>query len=176
MADPKCDYCSAELPDDWSTCPGCGIGRCDHCRFGIPRDWLWCPHCCSQLSSPIVVSARAAEQVEELEKRYQTAVASARSNGAESARKAVESKLDQSKAVLACSLSRLAKLVNESDVFSNYYDLESLQFLSRNDGADAPDWATLRPQAEIELLGNAKHFKRLHYACLTVNGESLPHY
>lgn len=47
---------------------------------------------------------------------------------------------------------------------------------------DAPrgfDWEKLRPQAEIELLGNARHIERaeqIHYACLSLDGEGMPSY
>ncbi|MDA1161169.1 MAG: hypothetical protein O2983_16315, partial [Planctomycetota bacterium] len=176
MTDPKCDYCDEILIDDWETCSGCGIERCSHCSFGIPPDWTYCPHCGKLPSIPNVVTARKKEQVDELEKRYKAAVREARSNSAESALKALEATLDQSQAVLACSLSKLARLVAESDIFANYYHLESLKFLSRNDDPDAPDWSRLRPQTEVELLGNDKHYQKLHYACLTTNGESLTHY
>lgn len=100
MADLTCDYCTAKLPDDWDACPDCGVERCVHCDFGIPPDWTSCPHCGTLPSFPNIVIARKKEQVEELEKRYKAAVREARLNGAESAQKALEATLDQSKAVL----------------------------------------------------------------------------
>ena len=38
------------------------------------------------------------------------------------------------------------------------------------------DWQKLRPQAEIELLGNHQHLDKLHYAALSLNGDGLDSY
>lgn len=85
---------------------------------------------------------------------------------------------EQSKAVIACSVEKLHRQVNVgSNKFEAYYELEKLRWQ-----AQAPkeyNWRTLRPQAEIELLGSEEHIRsglQLHYACLSLDGIGLDHY
>lgn len=86
-----------------------------------------------------------------------------------------ESEVNMAKVVMGTTLEKLLPVANRSrDLFATYYDLMDLKFLAENSGPI--DWNTRRPQAEIELMGTHKHIESLHYACLSIDGESLPHY
>lgn len=66
------------------------------------------------------------------------------------------------------------QIASGTDVFAGYYDLERLRL--RMDAPNGFDWERLRPQAEIQLFGNAKYIENIHYACLSLDGEGLSHY
>jgi hypothetical protein len=61
-----------------------------------------------------------------------------------------------------------------TDIIETYYQLEELRL--RATAHPDLDWDKLRPQAEIELLGSHQNIERLHYACLSLDWESLVSY
>lgn len=86
-----------------------------------------------------------------------------------------EQSCEKSHAVFNCPLSKLHREISSgTDVFETYYDLERLRL--RSETPSTFNWAKLRPQAEIELLGNEKHINQLHYAALSLDGRGLDGY
>ena len=80
-------------------------------------------------------------------------------------------------AVLACTLLKLHReIASTTDIFETYYDLERLKVKAASPPDGDLDWAKLRPQAEIELLGDHRNIEKLHYACLSLNGKGLESY
>jgi hypothetical protein len=61
-----------------------------------------------------------------------------------------------------------------TEIIETYHDLERLRLQSADPGKF--DWAKLRPQAEIELFGTHKHLDKIHYACLSIDGNGLRSY
>lgn len=148
---------------------------CDHCRHEIPLDCQHCPHCCFGLLCPNVRQARMADEKAALAARYKSAVQDADVRGSLAVVKEFEQAALSAKIVMGITLSKLLPIANRSrDLFATYYDLMDLKFYSAAKGQI--DWNKRRPQAEIELLGTHKHLEKLHYACLSADGRSLPHY
>ncbi len=78
----------------------------------------------------------------------------------------------QSSAVFSCPVLKLHReIASGTDLFETYYDLERLKL--RSEIPAGFDWAKLRPQAEIELLGTHKNIDQIHYACLSLDGKDL---
>jgi hypothetical protein len=77
--------------------------------------------------------------------------------------------------LFACDLQRLQReIASGTDIIETYYQLEELRLratLPKN-----YDWDKLRPQAEIELLGSHHNIENLHYACLSLDWNSLTSY
>lgn len=148
---------------------------CDHCQHEIPLDWRHCPHCCFGLQCPNVRRAREAEEKAALTARYEAAIQDANTQGCSTVVHEFEQVAVSAKIVMGTTMSKLLPIVNRSrDLFATYYDLMDLKFYSTANGQI--DWNKRRPQAEIELLGTHKHIDKLHYACLSADGQSLPHY
>ncbi len=152
------------------------MDRCDHCLFELPGDALHCPHCCFGQRALNVVKAREKSETFELERRYQAAIKDAKRRGCAAQVAQFETEIAaDGRLVMGTSKKKLMPLIRgDRDVFATYYDLEALRFPQPATGPI--DWNTKRPQAEIELLGTHKHIDKLHYAALSLDGESLPHY
>lgn len=148
---------------------------CGRCSYEVPLECTACPHCGGYGFFPNVRRARDERELEALNVRYDAALQDAQQRGCGAAVQEFESAIANSKAVLACDLSKLLAIATKAGVFANYYDLVSLQFLAEP-LPGKPDWSTLRPHAEIELLGSHNNIESLHYACLTLTGQSLPNY
>ena len=149
--------------------------NCNYCTNSIPLEYDHCPHCCIQLICPNVRAANTDDELTALRLRFESSKLRATQKGCGAVATELESALESSKAVLACSLSKLYAIAMSTGIFANYYDLMSVQFLPVPENG-MPDWSKRRPQVEIELLGSEKHIRRMHYACLTLNRNSLPHY
>lgn len=149
---------------------------CKDCLYEVPLECANCPHCGGRNGLfPNVRRASGDPELQALFDRYEHALVDAGKRGDADRVREFETAVSGSKAVLACELSKLHAIVDRPGRFANYYDLMSLQFLPKPD-AGQPDWNTLRPHAELELLGSHNNIDQLHYACLTLNDESLPHY
>jgi len=148
---------------------------CEHCTFEIPFDWRYCPHCCHGLLCPNVRKAKDRTEKDALEERYQSSIADADSRGAGSVVREFESQVLAAKAVMGVTIGKLLPIAKGSqNLFATYYDLIDLKFLAESSGPI--DWHTRRPQAEFEMMGTHKHIEKLYYACLSIDGTSLPHY
>jgi hypothetical protein len=86
-----------------------------------------------------------------------------------------EYQTSQSQAVICCDFSKLLPMIQAGSRFPNFDHLFNLWFLQEASGASI-DWVELRATAEGKILGSKKNMDKLHYACLTLNGEGLPHY
>ena len=150
---------------------------CPKCAFDIPDDWLHCPHCCVGLRPLNVHRANSTNERDELEKRYQAALSDAATRGSTSVVESFEAEiLNAGRAVLGSTLKKLLPIAaGDRDVFATYHDLAELRF-PQPTATGAINWNTRRPQAETELLGTPKHIDKLHYAALSLDGASLPHY
>lgn len=148
---------------------------CGYCNVDFPLDRTECPHCAQPMLFPNVTMARQVAETQKLEKRFNEALRDADSRGCRAAVDQFTADCAKSSAILRCNLERLHRQVaSGSEIFAPYYDIERLRL--RMNPADGLNFEKLRPQAEIELLGNAKHAERLHYACLSLNDKGLTSY
>ncbi len=148
---------------------------CNHCTFEIPLDCRHCPHCCYGLQCPNVRKANDPAEKQALERRYRFAVVDAAARGASTVVQEFQNRVLAAKVVMGIPIKKLLPIANRSqDLFASYYDLMELKFLSQSSGPI--DFNTRRPQAEIELMGTHKHLREIYYACLSIDGNSLPHY
>lgn len=147
---------------------------CDRCRFDIPLDRTNCPHCGGSTICPNVRLASDPEEKTALDRRYQDSLHLS-SNRADIVQQ-FEVAAATSRAVMGATIKKLEPLATGFyEVYATYYDLIDLRFLRPPDDGQ-PDWSKRRPQAEIELLGSPKHINQLHYAALSLDGQSLPTY
>jgi len=148
---------------------------CNHCTFEIPLDCRHCPHCCYGLQCPNVRKANDSAEKQALDRRYQFAVSDAAARGASVVLQEFQTSVLAAKVVMGVPIRKLLPIANRSqDLFASYYDLMDAKFLSQSSGPI--DFNTRRPQAEIELMGTHKHLREIYYACLSIDGSSLPHY
>ncbi|HEX3151520.1 MAG TPA: hypothetical protein VHR66_25815 [Gemmataceae bacterium] len=149
---------------------------CKECGVKFPEDRTTCPHCGRPQLFPNVVRANRAEERDGLDRRYAAALQAAEMAGCRDKVDAFEKACVQSEAMLCCRLEKLLAVAKgERDLFANFYDLLSLRF-QKPPRASEPNWDSLRPITEIALLDSDRHYNRIHYANLTLNGRGLPHY
>lgn len=145
-------------------CKDCGN------RFATSRSI--CPHCGRPSYFPNVDKAIAKAEQEKLADRYNAALNSCKARNTSSIVEDFERACKESKAVFSLSVQKLYReIANGTDIFETYYDLEKLK--NRTESATGLDWAKLRPQAEIELLGDHSNLDKLHYASLSIDGVAL---
>lgn len=143
----------------------------------MPLSRETCPHCGRGLFFPNVDLAETAEERRKLQERYDAAMQKAIDRRADGVAGSFESACKSSMAVFACPVLKLHRAIASStDIFETYYDLERLKLRADTPADVSFDWARLRPQAEIELLGDHHNIDKLHYACLTLNGDGLESY
>lgn len=151
------------------------VQSCKDCGFDFPITRTVCPHCARPSLFPNVALAQQKHEIEKLEQRYKDALSNAASRGCESVVSQFDDDCKSTIAVCQFGVARLHRqFASGTDVFAGYYDLEQLRL--RMDAPNGFDWERLRPQAEIELLGNATYIEQIHYACLSLDGAGMPHY
>ncbi len=124
---------------------------------------------------PNVRVAETAEEIGALQRRYETARHYAVANGSESVFRDFEVHVGGSKAVMACSLSKLLPLANgHTHLYPSYSEWLNLRF-TFDPEPGAENWHLLRGLAEQALLAGRKD-SPLHYAALTTDGMSAPGY
>ncbi len=149
--------------------------RCDDCGNDMPMARTHCPHCGRPQYFPNVDLAKAPDEKAKLQARYGATLTDAEQRGCIDNVTGFVSTCAGAAAVFACPLTRLHREVaSETEIFETYYDLERLRL--RTSRPDSLDWARLRPQAEIELLGSHDHLDKIHYACLSIDGSGLSSY
>lgn len=153
------------------------INSCERCHNEIPLDSECCPHCGGNgLNCPNVVLARQESERQALDQRFKDALVDATTRGCEALVRAFAVAVESSKAVMGSTLQKLLPiLTRDRDVFATFHELAELRFL-RESSPNGPDWNVVRPAAEVALLGGPKRIDRLHYAALSLDGLSLPHY
>jgi len=143
----------------------------------MPLSRETCPHCGRGLFFPNVDLAQTPIERKKLEERYETAMNNAKLRGAEAAARLFAVACQSSVAVFACPVLKLHRAIaSTTDIFETYYDLERLKLRADTPANEPFDWARLRPQAEIELLGDHHNIDKLHYACLSIDGHGLESY
>lgn len=148
---------------------------CSDCGNPVPLDWKTCPHCARPQLFPNVRLANQATERAKLEQRYHAAIADAQTRGCSSQLAEFETVCKSSNAVFRCELLRLhAEIASGTDLYKPFHDIERLRL--RYEKAANYDWPALRIQAERELLGKDEHLGHVHYASLSLNGESLSSY
>lgn len=147
---------------------------CGHCNFEIPNEELNCPHCCAGMRCPNVREASQSSAM--LQARYEVAISTANACGKLKTVGEFESQVNtEAKVTMGAPIEKLLPMANGTrDIFATFYELLALKF-SRNQVGPII-WEKVRPHAEIELLGGFRHVFKLHYASLSLDGESLPHY
>ena len=153
------------------------VQKCAECGFDFPLARPDCPHCARPSLFPNVKLAQQTQETDKLEKRYKAALADAASRGCSSIADEFDTECKSSSAICRYPVERLHRhIASGTDLFAGYYELEQLRL--RMSAPSGFDWERLRPQAEIELLGNSAHINenQIHYACLSIDGEGLNTY
>ena len=149
--------------------------ECRYCANSFPNTRTNCPHCAQPQIFPNVTKATTDAQKTRLAESFSSAKDRCGADGRDQQFDELLIATSHSHALFACPLLKLHQLVaSGTDIFATYYQLEELRLR-----ASAPigmEWARLRPQAEIELLGSEHHIRHLHYACLSLDWESLSNY
>lgn len=151
------------------------VRQCKDCGHEMPISRTNCPHCARPQYFPNVDLATTALELEKLEKSNKAAHDAAKNSGCTAEATNFESCCKRTAAVFACKVQKLYREVaSGTDIYETYSDLEKLRLTATPAGRF--DWARLRPQAEIELLGSPEHLDKIHYACLTLDGDGLTQY
>lgn len=151
--------------------------ECPDCKNKMPISRVSCPHCGRPQFFPNVDLASSSEETEKLRNRFETAMQDCRDRNVEEIAKQFFASCESTVAVFACTLLKLHReIASLTEVFETYYDLEQLKLNAASPSEGDLNWAKLRPQAEIELLGDHINIDKLHYACLSLNGEGLESY
>jgi hypothetical protein len=149
---------------------------CQDCGVPFPDTRTTCPHCGRPSRFPNVMKAHSEPHRAALEACYRAAKDMAQTQGRQVALQAFEKTCAGSQAVFCCRADKLLAVANRnSGIYANYYDLVDLKLGSGTQPGE-PDWDVERPMSEILLLGGIQHFKKLHYAALSLNEEGLSHY
>jgi hypothetical protein len=131
-----------------------------------------CPHCGRPSLFPNVDLADDPAETDKLDTRFKEVERECDSRGCQSLASDFANACENSAAVFHCGILKLFRQTGTgTEVFETYHDLEQLRLQAG--AAGKYDWRKLRPQAEIELLGSDRHLNRLHYACLSLNGQGL---
>src|SRR5262245_59265040 len=145
---------------------GSRSGTCNFCKLEVPDDWTYCPHCGQPQRLPNVVVAERLEEQETLERRYQEPLIAADARGCRTNVDSFGVATNTSKAVMCCPATKLLPMVTgHVQLYATYYELEELR-TDRSARPGSCDWRTVRPKAEIDLLGSDRNKEQLHYACL----------
>lgn len=148
---------------------------CSDCGNEFPLSRTTCPHCGRPQLFPNVALARDTKETQKVDSRLAEVVAKSIGRNCELTIQQFASACSKTVAVFTCPLEKLHREVaTGTKLFETYHDLERLR-LKTSQPANF-DWAKLRPQAEIELLGSAEHLDKLHYACLSLDGRGLESY
>ena len=134
-----------------------------------------CPHCGRPQFFPNVDLSKDSAEKQKLESRYEAAIAKSKQRGCEEIVNQFTTACNRAVAVFVCTLQRLHRgVASGTELYETYHQLEQLRL--RTSTAGDYDWARLRPQAEIELLGSHEHLDKIHYACLSIDGCGLSSY
>lgn len=137
------------------------------CGHSFPMTCGACPHCGRQYFPNVSIACSPLE-MRKLESRFAKAMEESGLNGSLSEFEDFKSECEKSHAVFAVTLERLFYQVGlETQVVQTYHQLEKSRLRETVDALR--NWATLRPQAEAELLGSISHIEQLHYACLSLD-------
>lgn len=150
---------------------------CPGCSNEMPISRTTCPHCGRPQFFPNVDLAETPDEREKLRAKYDAVMMNSTLRHVDDIVRSFERACESSVAVFACPILKLHRAIASStDIFETYYDLERLKLRADTPAGVSFDWARLRPQAEIELLGDHHNIDKLHYACLSLNGDGLESY
>ena len=109
---------------------------------------------------PNVTRAKQPAEKAKLQLRFDQANIDANTRGCQAVVDQFTTDCRKSSVVFRANLSRLHhQLAGERNIYGTYHDLEALRLrMSKPSGLD---FELLRPQAEIQLLGNVKHIENL---------------
>lgn len=151
------------------------VQACNDCGLQFPLTRTVCPHCARPALFPNVRLAQQKSETRKLNQRYNDAIADAANRGCDSVVNQFDDDCKSSSAVCRYGVARLHRqFASGTELFAGYYDLERLRL--RVDTPSGFDWEKLRPQAEVEMLGNSLHIDQIHYACLSLDGEGMSTY
>ncbi len=151
------------------------IRCCDDCGNDMPMARTHCPHCGRPQYFPNVDLAKTSGEKAKLQARYEATMTDAERCGCKDNVNKFTAACAGAAAVFACGLQRLHREVaSGTDIYETYNHLQRLRL--RTSPPETLDWARLRPQAEIELLGSHEHLDKIHYACLSIDGVGLNSY
>jgi len=145
---------------------------CGYCKHSFPDSCTSCPHCARPQLFPNVAKATNPAEATKLESKFEERKLACESDGRAKEFTDFFNAASGSHALFACPLLKLHReIAGETEIFETYYQLEALRL--RATAPKSLDWEKIRPQAEAELLGSDKNKENLHYACLSLDWESL---
>jgi hypothetical protein len=145
---------------------------CPECSQPMRDDMERCPHCYRPCYYPNVNAARRPEEVAELTKRYNEAVAKASAEGCDTVLKEYEAAVGNSEAVISRLFAELQRLsYSEDEIYATFY--QRVEAGLRLPGGDT--WDRLRSIAD-NILFNDPNKRHIRFASLTLNGQGLTHY
>ena len=152
--------------------PPLGFFDCPECDCPVPEARNHCPHCARPQFFPNVQKARTTAETQKLNKAHQNAGSNATARKCVTEAQGFENACRKTQAVFACPISKLHRqIASGTEIFENFNDTERLKL--RGAATGKRDWATLRVQAEEEILGSHKYAGTLHYASLSIDGRAL---
>jgi hypothetical protein len=148
---------------------------CNDCGFAFPLGRTNCPRCARPQLFPNVAIAGSPAETAKLDHALQLALADASARGCDTQLSDFSDACKGSTVVFRCNINRLHRqIASGTDIFETYYYLERLRL--RTETHSALDYEQLRPQAEVELLGNEKFVGQIHYAALSLDGNGISTY
>jgi len=148
---------------------------CGYCKHLFPDSLTSCPHCAQPQLFPNVAKSTNPAELKKLDAKLEKQKLACDSRGTAKEFTDFLDAASASHALFACPLLKLHReIAGESEIFETFYQLEALRL--RTTAPKTLDWGKIRPQAETELLGSDKNKENLHYACLSLDWESLTSY
>jgi hypothetical protein len=145
---------------------------CKECNSDMAVSRRTCPHCGRPSLFPNVDLANDSPERKKLKDKYVAALDDCNRKGTKVLADDFENACKSSQAVFALNAQKLYReIASGTDVFETYYDIERLK--NRTQDGSGLDWGRLRPQAEIELLGDHFNIDQIHYASLSLEGRAL---
>ena len=141
---------------------------CNYCGNAFHSSADRCPHCANPGLFPNLFAAEQVDEINALEKRYNSAVAEAISRGAGDSLSAFESALTNSRAVIARSAREVLRLAtSDNEIYGTYYNLIGA-------GLRLPEgnkWDALRAVVDSAMFLNYK--EQIRFAALSLDGVGL---
>lgn len=144
--------------------------KCENaeCTWNLSESEETCPNCGAYAGPPNVRVATTLEELEALEKRYQSALGSAIKEGAAEILAKFEAAVKESVAVVACDLPLLLRLLTEQQyLYNNFHNAVNI-FVQ-------PDESYYKRQI-VEAYLFPGYEKKIIYAALSLDGRGLTNY
>ena len=144
---------------------------CSDCGNSFHLSQPQCPHCGRPGLYGNVYAAEVADEVNALERRYQSAKRDAVARGAETALGNFEAALSNSQAVIARPVSEVLRLsTSDNELYATYYQLLNSPIRLPT----GEKWDVLRASADSALFPNYK--EEIRFGALSLDGFGISNY